>query len=256
MNHIRAEGIVIRSYDYGEGHRIVLIYTKDMGKIRASARGSRKIRSKFASFLEPLTGNRFMLYRRGDNPVYTLTGVEVFNPYSALREDMRRFGYGSLMLEIVDILCCDEDPDIELYFLLLEALTDLETGPSASTAWLFLFRALKLAGYRLNMFRCCECGVKPPGGAVFSPPAGGIICSSCSPQEPFWSVSEETLADIKNLGPGAELKSGSEKAIGNIITKYIKYQLDREIRSTGFLEIFKDNVLSGTDRDTKQLLGR
>ena len=54
MYTTKAEGIVIRSYDFGEGDRIVVIFTETLGKVRAVAKGSRKTKSKFGFFTEAL----------------------------------------------------------------------------------------------------------------------------------------------------------------------------------------------------------
>ena len=48
------EGIVIRTTDYGESNKIVVIYTREAGKIAGMARGAKKPSSRLASVPSPL----------------------------------------------------------------------------------------------------------------------------------------------------------------------------------------------------------
>jgi DNA repair protein RecO (recombination protein O) len=51
---IRSEAIVLRQNDWGEADRLLWLYTREMGKVRAIAKGVRKPRSRKAGHLEPL----------------------------------------------------------------------------------------------------------------------------------------------------------------------------------------------------------
>ena len=42
----RAEGIVLKHKDYGEADRMLTVYTRRRGKVRALAKGVRKVRSR------------------------------------------------------------------------------------------------------------------------------------------------------------------------------------------------------------------
>ncbi|MFH1416614.1 MAG: DNA repair protein RecO [Elusimicrobiota bacterium] len=240
MYTIKTEGIVIRSYDYGEGHRIVVIFSEDKGKLRAVARGSRKTKSKFGASLEPLSENQFMLHRKPNAELYTVTGCNVLNPHARIRGNMSSFAYASLVSEGVDLLCVDEDPDQVIYRFFSEVLDDIESCEPASSAWLFFFRLLKCAGYRLDLFKCCQCGNKELDEMVFSSPSGGILCADCrSDAKDRISVSEETLKSVRMLSPHYPLAAAAEKQISLIVEKFIKYQFEKELRSLGFLELFR-----------------
>ena len=42
----RADAIVLKHQDYGEADRILTLYTRQRGKVRAIAKGVRKVRSR------------------------------------------------------------------------------------------------------------------------------------------------------------------------------------------------------------------
>ncbi len=236
----KTEGFVIRSHDYGEGHRIVVIFTKDLGKVRAVAKGSRKTKSRFGASLEPLSENHFLLLRYPNKLLYTVTGCKVLNAHSKIRENMYLFGYGSILTEGIDLLCAEEDSEPQLYRLLQQALFDIEKNNPSSSGWLYFFRLLKYAGYRLNLFTCADCGENSLQEMYFSPENGGLLCKSCNLKEhQSFRVSEKTLASIRRLSPDGILEGDVEKEIGNIVRNFIKYQFDRELKSLGFLNLFR-----------------
>ncbi|MFC2061134.1 DNA repair protein RecO [Elusimicrobiota bacterium] len=250
MNLVRTEGVVIRGYDFGEGHRIMVIFTQLLGKVRAVARGSRKTKSKFGASLEPLSENHFILYRKPGRPLFTITSCKIREPHSDLREDMNLYGYSSIMSEGVDLLHVEEDPDPVLYDLFSQALDDIKTEYPAPVAWLFMFRLLKCAGYRLNFFSCADCGSKDLEKSEFSPESGGLLCRQCRKTDDLrWPVSTDMIKAVKKLAPDRELNLAVEREIGNIVIKFIKYQFGKEFKSLNFLNIFSKRKKACTFRN-------
>jgi len=248
MYAAKTDGVVIRSYDFGEGHRIVVIFTRALGKVKAVAKGSRKTKSKFGSSLEPLTENSFLLYKKPNRELFTVTGCSILNSNAFIRDKMELFAYGAAMIEGIDLLCEEEDYEPVIYELLKAALSDMHDKNPSSTAWLFLFRLLKYAGYRLNFFNCVSCSSKEVENLYFSPLNGGIVCKGCrSKDSQGWRVSSEAVSAVRKLSPDRPLSAKAEKEIGNIIKKFIKYQFNKDFRSLGFLYLFKEkkNVFSG-----------
>ncbi|NLB34523.1 MAG: DNA repair protein RecO [Elusimicrobia bacterium] len=239
MSSFNAEGILIRSYDYGDGHRIISAFTREAGKIKAVARGSRKVKSKLAAYLEPASHNIFSFHSKKGQGLYTLTGVRPLDTHEDLRKDMKLFGYASIILESVDVMTAENDPDLILYSLLTDALKDLSAKEPSGTFCLFLFRLLKAAGYRLEMFSCISCGREISGKAgLFSFSLGGIVCSDCRQDSPCLNVSKKTLGYIRKLSEKLALPDDVEEEIGNIIQKYIKYEFGKDLNSREFMKIF------------------
>ena len=59
----RVEGVVIRTRDLGEADRIVSLYTRERGKVRAVARGARRPRNRFASLAQVPIHGRFGVFQ-------------------------------------------------------------------------------------------------------------------------------------------------------------------------------------------------
>jgi len=59
MALISTEALVLRGHKLGETSRIVVLLTRERGKLRAVARGARGRRPRYRSALEPLSGGPF-----------------------------------------------------------------------------------------------------------------------------------------------------------------------------------------------------
>ena len=62
----RDEAVVVRTYKLGEADRIVVLFTRDRGKVRAVAKGVRKTTSRFGARLEPFSHVALQLYEGRD----------------------------------------------------------------------------------------------------------------------------------------------------------------------------------------------
>ena len=94
------QGIVLRSFPFGEADRVVVILSPNHGKLRTVAKGIRKTKSRFGGRLEPFTHVDLVLYE-GRN-LDTITQVSVIEVFSHLRDDLDRVMAAGTMVEAVD----------------------------------------------------------------------------------------------------------------------------------------------------------
>ena len=123
------EGIVLKTIKLGEADRIVTIFTRSNGKVRAVAKGIRKTTSRFGARLEPFTHVNLMLYR-GRGSLDTITQAETRGAYAAaVGADYDRYTAGSVMLETAERLVSEErQPSVQQYLLLVAALRAMTAG--------------------------------------------------------------------------------------------------------------------------------
>jgi DNA repair protein RecO (recombination protein O) len=96
---ITSEAIVLRHSDWGEADRLLWIYTRKYGKLRALAKGIRKIRSRKAGHLEPFTRVALLLARGRD--FFIVTQAETVEPHLAPGDPS---DWGALMSSNLDRL--------------------------------------------------------------------------------------------------------------------------------------------------------
>ncbi len=197
LRSLRAEAVVLQHSDFGEADRLLTLYTREHGKVRAIVKGARKIASRKAGHLEPFTRVRLQLARGRD--LMIVTQAETVEAYPALREDLTLTGYAAYVLELLDRFVPDEQIAVpSLYRLLTETLSRLATE---SIPWLtvrsYEMRLLDLLGFRPQLFECANCGKEIVAEAqFFSAALGGAVCPNCGRGLPgLWS----------HLGGGAEV---------------------------------------------------
>ena len=244
----RVEAVVLRHADWGEADRILTLYTHERGKVRAIAKGARKIRSRKAGHLEPFTRVTLQLAKGRD--LLIVTQADTLDAYLALGADLVKTGYASYAVELLDRFTYeDENENQAIFRLLTEVLGRIASEPEP---WLpiryYEVRLLDLLGYRPHLFECANCGGKiQPVDQFFSPAAGGVLCPKCGAGLPgVWSVSVQALKVFRHLQrssyteaqrahPGLDVQNELE----TLIQKYLTYLLERGLNSPEFIQQIK-----------------
>ena len=244
----RVEAVVLRHSDWGEADRLLTLYTRERGKVRAIAKGARKIRSRKAGHLEPFTRVTLQLAKGRD--LLIVTQADTLDPYLALGAELVKTGYASYAVELLDRFTYeDENENQAIFRLLTEVLGRIASEPES---WLpiryYEVRLLDLLGYRPHLFECANCGGKiQPVDQFFSPAAGGVLCPKCGAGLPgVWSVSVQALKVFRHLQrssyteaqrahPGLDVQNELE----TLIQKYLTYLLERGLNSPEFIQQIK-----------------
>jgi DNA repair protein RecO (recombination protein O) len=168
------QGIVLRSYPFGEADRVVVLLSPNTGKLRTVAKGVRKTKSRFGGRLEPFTHVDMVLYE-GRN-LDTITQVAVLEPFPRLRSDLDAVVAAGTMVEAADAVAQEDEAAIRLFLLLQRGLKSLEAGqrsPDLITS--FLLKLADVVGVAPSLLQCASCG-RVEDLHRFSFGAGGSIC--------------------------------------------------------------------------------
>ena len=202
----RCEAVVVRTYPLGDTSRIAVLYSREFGLVRGVAKGARGPKSPFGAGLEPLSVVDVVLYRKDGRDLDLLSKVNVLSDWRA--SDLARVSHAQAVLEFVDRLVHEVEPDPRLYALVRHALAVLETAPIdalASVTLAFQLHAAALLGYAIECARCAGCGAAPEGR--FAPGRGGAVCARCAEGEPLVALASPealaALARIANVPPDA-----------------------------------------------------
>ncbi len=146
MNYYQTEGLVLRRHNIGEADRIIVFYTRDYGKMSAKARGVRKIKSKLAGSLEPFVESEIR-FAKGKS-LDTIIGVTPHHLYKIPTQDISDLAIALLLLEIIERLTAEQQPNKQVYELLNESLQGLEKKiPPEVVRQYFSFKLLEELGY-------------------------------------------------------------------------------------------------------------
>ena len=112
--------------NFGEADRILIIYTKDYGKISAIAKGVRRPRSKKGGHVE--LGNWCKLFVAKGKNLDLLTEVETNKAFGIDNFSSAKANKIYHLLELVDSLTQHEQKNQKVFFLLLKYLDEISKG--------------------------------------------------------------------------------------------------------------------------------
>ncbi len=128
----RTEGIILKGFNLGEADKILTIFTKYSGKIKARAPGVRRLSSRKAGNLELFNQVRIFLAKGKTFDI--LTEVEVINSFEKIRRDLKRVSLFDYFGELVVRLTREEQENHLVCELLAASFEKLTQGGSLREA--------------------------------------------------------------------------------------------------------------------------
>lgn len=186
MAIVRLEAIVLRTYPLRDTSRIVVLYTRERGLVRAVAKGARQPKSRFAGALEPLGRVQAVLYVKEGRDLDLLSAAELLEATASAEAGLERITYAQSTAEFVDRLVWGEETHAALYDLLLATLRQLarvNDDALAAVTLAFQLQATSLLGYRPVLDRCVACSREEKTWDYFAPGRGGVMCPRCAGEE-------------------------------------------------------------------------
>jgi len=243
MNY-KTAGIVIRRFNFGEADRILTIFTQRFGKIKAIARGVRKITSKMAGSLEPFILVELQLHE--GKTFYTITGVDIKKEFGALDCSLKKTSHLFYLAELIDKFTEENQKNLEIFDLLVNILNFSCREENCFWVRVFELKIVELAGFHPELFVCLHCREKITAGENYwDSVEGGIICPDCQRKfhhgkeisnnliKYFRFIVKNEPTVIKKLKITSSLENEAEK----ILEEYLESILEREIKSKKFLKI-------------------
>ena len=176
----KTEAVVIHTIKLGEADKIATLFTKELGKIKAVAKGARRIKSRFGSSLEPFTHINTTLFEKGNYNLLRIRQADIIQPFFHIREDFEKIIYGLYFLELIDKFLLERDVNKGIFSFLIDTLNHLNNNDELKRLFiLFGIKFLKLSGYQYRFDKCISCG-DAPLILFFSAYKGGLICDSCA----------------------------------------------------------------------------
>jgi DNA repair protein RecO (recombination protein O) len=179
----RTHAIVLKRMDLGEADRILTLYTRDEGKLRAVAKGVRKTTSRSAGHLEPFTLSDLLLAVGRELDV--VSQAETLAAFREVREDLVLTTHAYYLAELTDLLTEDRMENRALFEALVDGFSALSERQDARLVVVgFQLRLLNALGYRPELRDCVSCrSAIEPGANHFSAVLGGVLCPTCGPRE-------------------------------------------------------------------------
>lgn len=173
-----ADALVIRSRQFGESDRVLTLFSRELGKLQAVAKGVRKPKSRQRAGAQLFTYGDFLIHR--GKSLDTVSQCSPKESFPHLWNDLDRSLAASGMAELLDLSTIQEQPNPELFTLTLTCLFLLEEFDPPLVLCAFALKLMGILGYRPLLGECVSCGDSIKGERfLFSPEAGGTLCVLC-----------------------------------------------------------------------------
>ena len=256
----KTEAVILRTANWSESSRTVVLFSRDFGKITLVDKGGRRFSTKRGR-LVPFARLEITFYASEKSANGYVSETEMLQLYAFEKEGtLGRLAYASAACELLNHLLSDQEPQKPLYNLFiafLELTEDAEKKGLSALFIAFFLRLLSQLGYHPSLDRCvgCENDVSREQDGVgnfhFSPERGGFVCDTCQmPGEYYLPLSEGNARRLVTL-QSSSLPEAASVSIGykdlnvllDALTKFMSFQtgVSTSLKSLGFLEKLKNS---------------
>ncbi|HYC55227.1 MAG TPA: DNA repair protein RecO [Candidatus Binatia bacterium] len=180
MDEVTTDAFVLRTRNYGESDRIVVLLTRDLGKISAIAKGARRSVRRFAGgALEPFQEVCVRIARKPYGSLAFLHESRVLGSNAAMASDLDTYAWASYLTELTELMTVERDVCRDLYELYREIIGRLGSGPCEPFAHHYVLGLLDRSGWAPDFGSCGICAepVTEYSRPILDSRGSGVICS-------------------------------------------------------------------------------
>lgn len=242
QSRFTTEALVIKEMSVGENDRLVTLFTRDYGIIRAFAAGAKSIKSKKGTATSLLTYGSFTILKKKDTyKIYEATPICLF---FGAGSEIDVLALAQYFCELCGVIVSAGIPDGEFLRLILNSLhflTKEKRYPPLIKAITEL-RAAALAGFMPNLVACESCGKFEDGIMYFDISEGRLLCPDCKANSGGLIPLDPTLLSAMRHIVYSEfsrlysftIPEESAKRLSEITGKYITLQTDHRFAALDF----------------------
>ena len=173
MKEYVTDALVLDTEDIGELDKIIYFYTSSLGKISARAKSIRKITSKLAGQLEPLSFVKIRLVEKN--------GVQVTD--AILLRPIAMSSTAVALAQFIKVMTFEFQPDKKLWLLIKKSFEDIKSLTVKDSEKDFFHKPfLEVLGFAPEFASCHLCEDKKV--SRFSPAEQLFFCNRCASKIP------------------------------------------------------------------------
>lgn len=248
QSRFTTEALVIKEMSVGENDRLVTLFTRDYGIIRAFAAGAKSIKSKKGAATSLLTYGSFTILKKKETyKIYEATPVRLF---FGVGSEIDVLSLAQYFCELCGVLVASGIPDGEFLRLILNSLHFLtkEKRYTPLIKAITELRAAALAGYMPNLVACGGCGKFEDDIMYFDVRDGKLLCAECKSQTGGLIPLDRTILSAMRHIVYSEFSrlysftvpEESANRLSEITGKYITIQTDHRFAALDFYNTVKE----------------
>ncbi len=192
------EAVVLRTYRLGEADKIVSLFTRQMGRLKAVARGAFRPKSPYGGALEPLSYLRVQLFERENRDLLQLNSVELIESFFSMQSEYLIQLAAQFLAEVGERLLPEHEANERTFRLFLAVLRALKSSREIDRPLLYFdYWMLKLGGFLPELGRCSRCAQELDAqGGFYARGAEMLACHDCK-RPGSTRISGDTLAMVR-----------------------------------------------------------
>jgi len=226
------DAVVLHAFDYSETSRILRLATREAGVQSVLARGARRSQRRYGSALDLFAEGAAQIYTKPGRDLQTLSAFDVARARPALATDLDRFAGASCVAELM-LRVATADAQPALYDALVAALdgvADAAPADAREAAIAGAWRLVAELGFAPAVDVCSSCHAPVAAGepAMFSHPAGGVLCVRCARLNPgSRNLPAEARRALRGWleGRRTELDDGAARAHQRLLREFLREHL-------------------------------
>lgn len=241
------EALVIKEMNVGESDRLVTLFTRDYGIIKAFAGGAKNIKSKKGSATSLLTYSSFTIKRKNESyRIYEATPISIF---FGAGSDIEVLSLSQYFCELANVFALPNTPNREFLRLILNSLhflTKEKRYPPLIKAITEL-RTAVISGYSPNLIACDGCGKYEDDIMYFGLEDGGLKCCECEKDSSYTAIDRTILSAMRHIVYcefpklyAFDIPNDRAKILSEITGKYITVQTDHRFSTLEFYNSIKE----------------
>lgn len=241
------EGLVIKEMNVGESDRLVTLFTREFGILRAFAAGAKNIKSKKAAATSLLTYSSFTIKKK--NNTYRIYEATPIAQFFSLGSEIEILSLSQYFCELCFRFGEENTPNAELLRLTLNSLhflTKDKKYPPLIKAITEL-RTAVLCGYSPNLVACEECGKFEDNVMYFNTYEGNIYCGDCGNESSGFLLDRTLVSALRHITYSSfsklysfEIPNESADRLSQITENYITSQADCKFDTLEFYNSVKE----------------
>ena len=236
LMYLQTEAVVLKKVDFSESSLVLTLFSRNHGKIRALAKGGRRIKGPFESALD-LMSHILVTYipKRGD-ALDLLTESKLVRRFRPGRDNFGGMYAGFYLIELLNEMTIEQEPMPELFDAAVMALSQLMTEqPVMPTVLRFEWQLLELTGHFPSLDFCVHCDGEidhTQRRITFGHIDGGVICPNCLPgTQQVSMITPELIKEIKRMAGGERPVAGYQPLAPNpmraLLNPYISHLIGK-----------------------------
>ena len=242
------EGLVIKEMNIGESDRLVTLFTRDYGILKAFAPGAKSIKSKKGAATSLLTYSNITFQKRKET--LRITEASPIAVFWGVGSDIDIVTLAQYFCELANTFGENGTPNTEMLRLILNSLHFLckeKRYPPLIKAITELRMAV-LSGYSPNLIACEECGKFEDDMMYFDVVSGTLCCSECNSEDGGFMIDSSILSAMRHIvySEFSKLYSfnlGETNAdrLSDITSYYLCRQSDQQFSALEFYNSIRSN---------------